>query len=518
MNKSFINGEHPFEGDEGQPELSQDAIQSMQTMAVQPQWVTTPEQLQGLIAHWKSQDLLAIDTEFVRTRTYYAQPGLIQIADAQTVYLIDPLQLTDLKALGELLRAPRPLKILHSMTEDILLLHRMTGEIPVHVYDTQIAECFLGASSSLSFQRFVQQKLGILLDKTETRSDWTARPLSEEQILYAAQDVVYLMAAMQRQLEQVRAQDLYESVLEECEAWVQQIIAAELDDENGYLRVRGGWDLNPMQQRVLKQLVSFRDRRAKEKDVPKSWVLDDLLLLQIARRSPENLRELQSVKDIKESTIRRLGERLILLVQAAKQAGDGEPFDEIDAPVAGNEVPVFKKMKALADKRGPFSGFPTSLLAPKKQLEQLLIQVLRKKGTELTPFFSGWRKDVIGDDLLALLNGAAKSMQLKSNWKSGAATEWIFCSVYKSSRKQGMYLYVERKDGCEELPEALRSIFGTPIHVLDMVLTPVKLLARANAREVMDKIAEQGFYLQMPPAFPGEQIGDVPAPNDSLHG
>ena len=237
--------------------------ETVQELVIQPQWVTTPEQLQERIASWLTQDLLAIDTEFVRTRTYYAQPGLIQIADRQGAYLIDPLQLTDLSSLGVLLRAPGPLKILHSMTEDILLLQRMTGAVPVNVYDTQIAETFLGASSSLSFQRFVQQSLGILLDKSETRSDWVARPLSDEQILYAAQDVVYLLAAVQKQLEQIRANNLYDAVLEECADWVQQIIDSELDVDSAYLRVRGGWDLNRLQQRILKHLVRYRDQRAK---------------------------------------------------------------------------------------------------------------------------------------------------------------------------------------------------------------------------------------------------------------
>lgn len=485
-------------------------------LVIQPQWVTTPEQLQERIASWMTQDLLAIDTEFVRTRTYYAQPGLIQIADRQGAYLIDPLQLTDLRPLGELLRAPGPLKILHSMTEDILLLQRMTGAVPVNVYDTQIAETFLGASSSLSFQRFVQQQLGILLDKTETRSDWVARPLSDEQILYAAQDVVYLLAAVQKQLEQVRENNLYDSVLEECADWVQQIIDSELDVDNAYLRVRGGWDLNRLQQRILKHLVRYRDQRAKDKDVPKPWIIDDQTLIQIARRSPENLRELQSVKELKESTIRRLGENLILLVQTAVEASGIEPFEEIDAPVAGRELETYKKMKTLTEQIAVQSGFSTTLLAPKKQLEQLLIHVLRKKKPELTPFFAGWRKAVIGDALLAQLQDVKPPT--KKTLKERAASEWLFCSVFKSSRKQDMYVYVERKPGCEVLPEGLSAVFGEPRHVLDMVLTPVKKLARANAREVLDKIAEQGFYLQMPPADAVEIIGDVSAPNDTLHG
>lgn len=384
---------------------------------IQPQWVTSPEQLQERIASWLTQDILAIDTEFMRTRTYYAIPGLIQIADQHGAYLIDPLLVPDLRPLGELLRAPGPLKVMHSMTEDILLLHRITGELPVHIYDTQVAETFLGATSSLGFQRFVQERLGVLLDKNETRSDWLARPLSEEQILYAAQDVVFLLEAVKRQMPSIREKGLYDHVLEECDAWVQQIYSNEVDLELSYLKVRGAWELNRLQQCILKHLVMFRDQRARDKDVPRNWICEDHVLTLIARRAPESMGDMRAIRGVPDSTVRRFGEPMVALVQAIASSGI-EGFEVIERPVFGHELDIYKKMKRLVEHVAEQTGFSTGLLGPKKQIELLLIQVVRKKDPTLTPFFQGWRKSYVGNALLAqLLESPPPSSRQANQWK-----------------------------------------------------------------------------------------------------
>ena len=145
------------------------------------------------VENWASETVLAIDTEFMRTDTYYAKPGLIQIADSKAVFIIDPLKVTSLKPLAVLLANPNIVKIMHSMSEDIELLYQATGVLTQCVFDTQIAAAFLGYGASLGYQSLVSEVLGYPVDKSETRSDWLKRPLTDKQLIYAAKDAEYLI-------------------------------------------------------------------------------------------------------------------------------------------------------------------------------------------------------------------------------------------------------------------------------------------------------------------------------------
>ena len=142
--------------------------------------------------------VLALDTEFIRTRTFYAKPGLYQLFDGQQTVLIDPVTVPDLSPLWQLLQDPTRICVLHAGGEDLELLQHQSGAMPGHTHDTQLAAAFLGLGAQLGFAPLVETLLGVHLDKAHARTDWLARPLSSAQLSYAADDVIYLYPVYQQ--------------------------------------------------------------------------------------------------------------------------------------------------------------------------------------------------------------------------------------------------------------------------------------------------------------------------------
>ena len=171
----------------------------LEQAAASPVRIDDSATLANYCQQWLKQPLIALDTEFMRTETFYPIPGLIQVADEHQCYLIDPLQVDDMSPLVELLRAPEVLKVLHAGNEDIELFRHSYGVIPAPLFDTQIGAAFVGWGFSMGLQRLVAHALDVELGKGETTSDWLQRPLTPEQEHYAALDVAYLpvLALMQ---------------------------------------------------------------------------------------------------------------------------------------------------------------------------------------------------------------------------------------------------------------------------------------------------------------------------------
>ena len=161
-------------------------------MAIDIHWITDEAALALHCDDWLHLPFVALDTEFVRVDTFYPQAGLLQVCAAGRVYLIDPLLIHDWSALAEVLRAPAVVKVLHSCSEDLEVLSRLTGSLPAPLFDTQLAAGYLNLGFSMGYSRLVQAVLGIELPKGETRSDWLQRPLSETQLSYAAEDALHL--------------------------------------------------------------------------------------------------------------------------------------------------------------------------------------------------------------------------------------------------------------------------------------------------------------------------------------
>lgn len=364
-------------------------------------WLETVEQIEEAVARWCNGPCVAIDTEFVRENTYYAKAGLIQLADHKGVYLIDPLAIGDLNALAPLLESDQCIKIMHSMSEDIELLYQACGAAPKPIFDTQVAAAFLGYGPSLGYQALVEKVLGIELDKGETRSDWCKRPLRESQLAYAAKDAEYLITLYDALVPKLVARQLDGAVLDECGFTVSQSVAGWEDDELAYLKLRGAWDLPDAKQRLLQSLVAWRDRTAKEQNIPKPWVFSDAQLIEAARYQPSSAHELKRLDRIKPKSIRLYGQALLELIEDF--VPDDEPFVHIDRPIKGKELDVYKKLKKVVQKASEETEIVAQLLGSRKMLENIVIHRLRKQQDGLPDEYLGWRYPYVGDALIKAL-------------------------------------------------------------------------------------------------------------------
>jgi len=367
--------------------------------------------LEAQVKNWSLETILAIDTEFMRTDTYYAKPGLIQIADSKGVFIIDPLKVKSLKPLAILLADPNIVKIMHAMSEDIELLYQATGVLTQCVFDTQIAAAFLGYGASLGYQSLVSEVLGYPVDKSETRSDWLKRPLTDKQLAYAAKDAEYLIL-LHRELENALIDKaLLESVFDESRNILVQTKQNWDQPSAAYLKLRGAYELPLVRQQILQKLVMWRDQKAQTDNVPKPWVFGDKYLIQFAETIPKNISDIRCIKDIKPKSIRLYGEGLIAQLSALECASnklEGD-FIAIDRPVKGDELQLFKKLKSVVNDVAEKTGIAPQLLGSRKMLENTVIHVVRNNQDTLPFEFSNWRKTLMEDQFLEILKPSASN-------------------------------------------------------------------------------------------------------------
>ena len=222
-----------------------------------PIMISSDASLAAACRRWSEARIIGLDTEFVRERTYYPRPALVQVSDAQGVLLVDPTEISDWGPLAEFLTDPAVLVVMHACGEDLDVLDVMTGTTPRRIFDTQLAAAFAGRRFSLGYRELVATLLDITLDKGETRSNWLRRPLSPSQLHYAALDVLYLLPLyrhLSSALDRLRRTSWLEDEIEHQ----RRARAADSRPEASYLRIRGRGALSPARHAVLRQLSAWR--------------------------------------------------------------------------------------------------------------------------------------------------------------------------------------------------------------------------------------------------------------------
>lgn len=353
---------------------------------------------------------IAVDTEFMRTRTYYAKLGLVQLATNEHCWLVDPLAIDDLEPLRELLQAPSVIKVLHSCSEDLQVLQSSLDVLPAPLFDTQIAAGFVGEPFAMGYSRIVKALLDVDLDQQETRSDWLQRPLSESQLHYAAEDVHYLIQVYDILAARIAAADR--------RAWVEEdmtrllaTVAAPDEPEQAYLRIKAGWQLDHAGLAVLQTLTAWRETRAQVDDLPRSWVIADRDLLELAETRPTSLGALAVVGELPPKLIRRHGEFLVELIQTTLADPDRWPR-RLPERLPRNASSLLKAMRRRVDEVAEHIGMAPELLARKKDIEPLVRAVIQGATPQLVePLAAGWRHDLIGKPLLALAQQSASPPQ-----------------------------------------------------------------------------------------------------------
>ncbi len=361
---------------------------------------TSTTDLMALADAARSTGVLAIDTEFLSGKTYYARLCLLQVAAGDFSAIIDPFEMTDFGPLVDILLDERIMKVMHAAYQDMELLTRLCGRSPTPVFDTQIAATLAGFPSQIGYARLLEDLLGVRIDKTESYTDWSRRPLTAKQVEYALDDAIYLLPAYTKLCERLKPGGRLSWLADDFAA-LSAPGAYESVPEEYFRRIKRASALNRRQLAVLRAVAAWREHEARRRDLPRQWIMKDESLIEVARRKPDNS---DALADIRGIDLRSLGDRgtgLIAAVLKGKAVPDSDlPQMERRPQTAADIEGVVKLMGALVRIRGAEHGIAPSLLASQTDLEQLA-----SGEEEDNPLLKGWRKTLIGDDLSRLLEG-----------------------------------------------------------------------------------------------------------------
>ncbi|QCR35981.1 ribonuclease D [Nissabacter sp. SGAir0207] len=367
------------------------------------QLITTNSELEEVCLQARRHARIALDTEFVRTRTYYPQLGLIQLFDGERLTLIDPLPITEWQPFRELLLDEQVIKFLHAGSEDLEVFLNAFGALPTPMIDTQILAAFTGRPLSCGFAKLVGEYMGVELDKSESRTDWLARPLSSRQCDYAAADVFYLLPMALRLEQETIDAGWMEAALDECRALCRRRRDV-LEPELAYREIGNAWQLRTRQLACLQKLASWRLQQARQRDLAVNFVVREENLWQVARYQPTSLGELESL-GLSGPEIRYHGRTLLELVKEASAL----PEEALPAPIANlidqpGYKQAFKDLKAVIQSVSTESGLSNELLASRRQINQLLNWHWGLKQRENSPeLIAGWRGQLLSEKLMAVL-------------------------------------------------------------------------------------------------------------------
>jgi len=354
--------------------------------------------LDALCEQLRGQPVLALDTEFLRERTYYAQLCLIQVAAEGVVACVDPLAV-DLDPLLDIIYDPQVVKVMHSARQDLEILFDLRGELPRPLFDTQIAATLLGFGDQVGYANLVQQMLGVELDKMHTRTDWSRRPLEAEQLRYAADDVRYLFSIYHRQVEALAAKGR-SRWLDEDFAQLTDVNAYAPAEDDLWKRVRGSQKLKGAQLAVLRELARWREQRARDSNRPRRWILKDEVMVDLARRRPGDIAGLEKIRGLEASIVRRHGEALLTLIDAAQKSDPaGWPTRPAGKRLTPAQDALVDLLMAVLRSHGAAQDVSPALLAGRKDLEALV------RGETDRPVLHGWRGELVGHALQSVLRG-----------------------------------------------------------------------------------------------------------------
>lgn len=361
--------------------------------------VTDDGGLAAACESFAANPVVGLDTEFERTRTYYAKFALLQAAGGDDIVLADALAINDWTPLARLLGDASVTKLMHGCEEDLEVFGRATGQYPVALFDTQVAAGFAGLDFGMGYMRLVSTLLGIDLPKESQRSDWMQRPLSPLQLEYAAADAAWLPDLHAILLEKLEARGTAEWCRLEC---AEMVARRRSMDEEGYdfRRVQYVSRLDGRGLAVARALCAWREQRARDRDRPRGWIMDDTLLVNLAEQRPGDAAGLEAIDGIPPKLVLHCGTQLLETIATAAALPEDEwPRGHASPPVAEGKA-WMKRLKAVVREAAERHDLPPALLAGQRILKGLMLQAWPDGEAELPPVLSGWRRGVVGDALL----------------------------------------------------------------------------------------------------------------------
>ena len=353
---------------------------------------------------------LGIDTEFVGEGRYRPLLCLVQVAvlddaGAPEITVLDPLvgDGIDFEPLAEVLADPSVEVVLHAGRQDVALLRRVWSTELTNIFDTQIAAGFAGLRAQLGYEPLLNEILGVRLRKSASFTKWDTRPLSPEQVEYAREDVLHILQLSERLQERLGAMGRLQWAVEECRFL--EDVRDDRDPDTLFEKLPRVGGLEPAVRAVARELILWRELTAREVDRPASSVLQDATLVEIAKRRPKSVDRLTQIRGLHEGTLRRRGADIVAAVQRGLERPPIPSGSERPAQPGPQDAPLIALAEALVRTRALENDLAYELMAARADLQQVVLAVRDGRPPPEVRTLRGWRRELIGDELLALLRG-----------------------------------------------------------------------------------------------------------------
>jgi len=353
---------------------------------------TLVDHADAMIAKLDALDRVGVDTEFMREKTFFAELCLVQVSTGDRFYCVDPLNGDDMGGFWDSLM--RPTWVLHSGRQDIEVIFQSARKMPDNLFDTQIAAGLLGYAPQMGYATLVSELFEVEIPKSHTRADWSKRPLSDAYLEYAAEDVEYLLPAWEVLAEQLDVQGRL-AWAEEDSATLLNPALYDIDPFLAIDRLKGARNLRGTRRAAAARLAAWRENEALRANRPRQWIVKDSALLELAATLPSSNSELEDIKDLAPGLIRRAGNSILAAIDAAKS--DDNDYAP-PRPPSENQKALLKAMQKQVADCAAGLGLAAETVASKRDLSAIIIGGDRK-----SKVLNGWRRELIGEDLLELL-------------------------------------------------------------------------------------------------------------------
>lgn len=361
--------------------------------------ITSTHDLVAFCKASSDTEWLALDTEFIREKTYYPNLCLVQIASARDMVCIDTIAIKDLSALRDLLYQESIVKIFHSASQDLEIFVNLFDDVPTPMFDTQVAASLLGYGDQVSYAHLVNEICNIELDKSLSRTNWERRPLSEKELRYAIDDVKYLAKVYLHLIQKLDENERSHWAEYECDL-LSSNERYKVDADKIWKSVKGAGKLNAQQLNVLKQLAKWREIQAIAENKPRRWILSDKLLRTLAIEQPTDMHALGSLEEFGKENI---GYADVLLdeIQQAQNIPDSDwPKANTVNPLSSEQRKLVKQAQSFIRERAEQLNMSPSLLATRSVVEKLV------RGKRELDILSSWKKDLVGEELVQLIESS----------------------------------------------------------------------------------------------------------------
>jgi ribonuclease D len=354
-------------------------------------YVDQPDRISARI---NDDEIIGVDTEFMREKTFYAELCLLQVASGADFYCVDPLAGHDMAEFWRSLCGRS--WVVHSARQDIEVIYQTSGQLPVRLFDTQIAAALLGYQPQIGYAALVAELFDVSLPKAHTRADWSKRPLSGEILQYAAEDVEYLLPAYELLAARLLDKGRFDWAIFDSSLMLDPRLH-EIDPATAVVRVKAARNFKGLRYRAAARLAAWRETEAMRRNLPRQWIMKDNVLADIACQMPGSVDALARIDGMTAKTAQRIAPDLLAELAMAKANGGADGDSRVRMPDE-EQKSVLQTMQKLVAECASDLGVAAETIASRKELSAVVSGERRESRV-----FTGWRKGLVGDRLADML-------------------------------------------------------------------------------------------------------------------